>query len=123
MVKFLPLLMVSVIVAVNLTGAIFVDWLSALQSLKPWQLLLGISVVLILNLVRFILWIWTHKRFPISKSYPLTAVFFPIIAVISTQMETSLTPAQWVGVVLITAGVFWISYFVPNAPDAEVSST
>jgi len=115
--------MVSVIVAVNLTGAIFVDWLSALQSLKPWQLLLGISVVLILNLVRFILWIWTHKRFPISKSYPLTAVFFPIIAVISTQMETSLTPAQWVGVVLITAGVFWISYFVPNAPDAEVSST
>lgn len=79
-----------------------------------------VGLVVAVNIGRFLLWGWMHKRIDLSKSYPLTAMFFPLVALLSVFSGETIDPIQWFGITLITVGVVWFSVFVKdNQKDAS----
>ena len=38
-----------------------------------------IALAILVNVLKFVFWGYLHKRFDLSKTYPLTAIFFPLI--------------------------------------------
>lgn len=107
------ILAVFLVVCLNLFGA----WvLKRATGFPLWSLWAALSVGLVIgvNIGRFLIWGWMHKRIDLSKSYPLTAMFFPMIAVLSVLDGEVIAPIQWAGVALITIGVVWFSVFVQD---------
>lgn len=58
-----------------------------------------------LNALRFAVWGYTHKHYPLSRSYPLTALFFPCILVISVWYGDPASLQKIAGVLVIMAGI------------------
>ncbi len=101
------------IVSLNLFGA----WIlkeSTQYDLLSFVAMTLIGLVIVINLARFVLWAWLHKRVDLSKSYPLTAIFYPMIAVLSVIRGEVIQPLQWFGIFMITLGVFWFGVFVQD---------
>lgn len=59
--------------------------------------------------LRFLLWGYAHKRWPLSLTYPLTAVFFPLLIALAAVYGEPVKAQQWLGGLCITAGVAWLS--------------
>lgn len=69
-----------------------------------------VIVVLLINIIKFLLWGNIHKKYLLSDSYPITAIFFPLIYIIAifngeTQMEIKKT----FGIVLILFGIYLVN--------------
>lgn len=58
-----------------------------------------------LNVLRFAIWGYTHKHYPLSRSYPLTALFFPCILAISAWYGDPVGWREMLGVLAIVAGI------------------
>lgn len=58
-----------------------------------------------LNGVRFVVWGYTHRHYPLSHSYPLTALFFPCILLVSAGYGEQVGWAKVAGVAVIMAGL------------------
>jgi drug/metabolite transporter (DMT)-like permease len=69
-------------------------------------ILAGVAVLAAigLNLCRFVVWGYTHRRYPLSHTYPLTALFFPCILALSWLHGDALGPRRLIGTLLITLG-------------------
>jgi len=101
------------VVCLNLVGA----WILKQATGFPlWSIgaAFAVGLVIAVNIGRFLIWGWMHKRIDLSKSYPLTAMFFPMIAILSVIDGEVIRPVQWLGVALITVGVVWFSVFVQD---------
>ncbi len=67
-----------------------------------------IGLALLINILKFGLWGWIHRNYDISKSYPLTSIFFPLIFIISYwKGEVDITGFKLVGIALIVLGL-WV---------------
>lgn len=99
-------------------AAALMGWITG-NEVVGMILLLGISAIIGLNVLRFGLWGVIHRKYPISKAYPLTAVFFPLLALMEYFKGESIQLHQWVGVAFVTLGVFWISLTVENEQEAD----
>jgi hypothetical protein len=70
---------------------------------------IGLVVVLAafaINLVKFLLWGWLNSRHDLSKTYPLTALFYPLIfgySLYKGQIDFQLN--QFFGLLVILAGI------------------
>jgi len=71
---------------------------------RLWFLLV-LSIAVGLNGLRFLLWGYTHKHYPLSHSYPLTALFFPCILLISAWYGDPIRWTQATGVAAIMLGI------------------
>lgn len=114
--SLLPLALVSATVVLQLAAA----WLlSAFAAVKPAPALLaaGMAVfaAIVLNVLRFLIWGYAHKRFPLSETYPLTALFFPCILLLSYLRGNPVVIFQLTGTVLITVGAFVMAAAKPSA--------
>lgn len=107
-------LIVALTVAINLFAAWILDDAANVGTTFSLVSLVIIAVVIALNIGRFALWGWIHKRINLAKSYPLTALFFPLVAVLSYFRGEYINLTQWVGIALITIGVVWFTIFVPD---------
>jgi len=107
-------LIVALTVAINLFAAWILDDVANIGTTFSLASLLIIAVVIALNVGRFALWGWIHKRINLAKSYPLTALFFPLVAALSYFRGEYINFTQWVGIGLITVGVIWFTLFVPD---------
>lgn len=58
-----------------------------------------------LNVLRFAVWAYTHQHYPLSHSYPLTALFFPCILALSAWYGDPVSSRELLGVGLIMTGV------------------
>lgn len=82
------------------------------QSSGEYELfsLLGISIIILvflINLVKFVTWGWLNKHYDLSKTYPLTAIFFPLIFIYAVIIgDTSLTIQKISGLIIILAGLY-----------------
>ncbi len=70
----------------------------------PW-LWFVLCAAMGLNVLRFTIWGYTHKHYPLSRSYPLTALFFPCILAISVWYGDPIGWQKIVGVMAIMAGI------------------
>jgi len=67
-----------------------------------------IGLALALNILKFGLWGWIHRNYDISKSYPLTSIFFPLIFIISYwKGEVEITGLKLIGIALVVVGL-WV---------------
>jgi len=101
-------------VLINLFAAWILSKAAGLGSTINIVALLLLGVVIALNIGRFLLWGWIHRRINLSKSYPLTAMFFPAVAFLSFLQGETIEPIQWLGICLITIGVIWFTVFVAD---------
>lgn len=77
---------------------------------SPMWLLLALSAAVGLNAARFLIWGYTHRHYPLSHSYPLTALFFPCILLLSAWYGDTIGWAKVMGVVVIMAGVVLMNW-------------
>lgn len=69
-----------------------------------------IGLALGVHAVRFVLWGYAHRRWPLSMTYPMTAVFFPMIIVMALAYGEPIHATQAVGALLVAAGVAWLTF-------------
>lgn len=67
-----------------------------------------ISAAIAIHGVRFVLWGHAHARWPLSATYPLTAVFFPIVLAMAAWYGEDLGVGKLAGSACITFGVAWL---------------
>jgi drug/metabolite transporter (DMT)-like permease len=68
-----------------------------------------IAVAITIHALRFVLWGYAHKRWPLSVTYPMTAVFFPIVIAMAAWYGENIRAGQLVGSACITLGVLWLT--------------
>jgi drug/metabolite transporter (DMT)-like permease len=77
-------------------------------SLISLAVILGVFA---LHGVRFIFWGYIHKKYDLSQSYPLIAVFFPIIFIIALiKGDTELSVPKILGLLFIVIGIVVSNY-------------
>jgi multidrug transporter EmrE-like cation transporter len=80
---------------------------------SPWAV-----VVLLSELLSFVLWLNVLTHVPLSKAFPITAVAYIAIELMSwTLFKEPVLPLQIIGSVLILAGVWFI-----NIASEEIES-
>ena len=72
-------------------------------------LAIGVSAVIFLNLVRLSVWGAAHKRFPLSTTFPLSSLFYPVMLVVALAYGDAVGSRQLLGALLITSGSVWLS--------------
>lgn len=69
----------------------------------------GVGVVIILNLVRLGVWGAAHKRFPLSTTFPLSSLFYPMMLLVAVAYGDPVGARQLIGAALITSGSVWLT--------------
>lgn len=103
------LAVVGAVVGLNATSAVLLKTIADHRSLGLALLLLGLAGVVLINLLRFWLWGMAHGRYPLSETYPLTSLFFPVMLLISWRYGEPVGARQIFGTCLITLGVVWLT--------------
>lgn len=93
-------------------------------SILPSTQLLTISVLLLIAMTlafgRFIIWGKLHKRFPVSISYPASALFFPSLVLMAYFYGEPVSFQQLVGVAIVT---FSVTALVFSSSTTQRSAT
>lgn len=101
-----PLLAVSGTVVLGLMSGVLLKEASSRPDLPPAFVALAFLAVLGVNGLRFLLWNRVHKHHPVSLSYPLGSVFFPMILLVDHFFYGGpMTPLKIVASLVIMAGV------------------
>ena len=100
-----PLPLVCTTVLLQLVAAWLLGSVAATFP-RSGLILAGVAVAAAigLNLCRFVVWGYTHRRYPLSHTYPLTALFFPCVLTLSWFHGDAIGPWRLVGTLLITIG-------------------
>ena len=106
----LALMLVLCSVALGLVSAWLLKEASLKQDVALYSLVAIFGVVATVNAGRFLLWGYIHKYYPISFSYPLSSLFFPMILLMSYYYGEKIHISQICGVILITIGVAVLAY-------------
>lgn len=78
------------------------------QTSTLWLAGLAIIAAGAVNIVRLIVWRTAHRLYPLSLTYPLTGLSFPMVLVVSAWYDEPVGLTQIVAVVLIAVGVSFI---------------
>lgn len=104
------LAVVTVTVLLQLLGAAFLKQAALAAHGMPLVPAVFIVAAFGVQGVRFLLWGYAHRRWPLSMTYPMTAVFFPLLIGLAAWYGERVSLQQWAGGLLITAGVAWITF-------------
>ena len=75
---------IFIIVSISISTALVLDYIQNLNmDFFSFYVMVGIIFVLGLNVFKFIVWNFLHKRYDLSSTYPMTAIYFPLIYIIS----------------------------------------
>ena len=112
MIKFF---LVFFTVLLEVLSALIVDHASSLGETLTLMAGVLIGLAFLVNALKFVGWGVIHKRFDLSKSYPITAVFFPLIyGVALFKGEAEIEFAKIIGIIFIIIGVILIQKKVNN---------
>ena len=94
-------------VFLTLSSSFILDFAAELD-LKLTNVVLGIiGLAFLLNFFKFLIWSFIHKNFEVTKSYPLTFIFFPLLYLVAyIKGESDLTFTKIFGVFLIILGLY-----------------
>lgn len=104
------LAVVTVTVLLQLTGAALLKQATLAVHLGLLITAIFIAAAFGVQGARFLLWGYAHRRWPLSVTYPMTAIFFPLLIALAMLYGEQVAPHQWLGGLLITAGVAWITF-------------
>jgi len=69
---------------------------------------LAIGAAGVVNVARLLTWRTAHRRYPLSLTYPLTGLTFPMVLAVSAFYDEPVGPIQLISVALIAIGVTFI---------------
>jgi len=102
---FLKIFLVLLTVLLSIASALILDYAAARGEIIAFTMG-AIVAAFSLNILKFFLWGAIHKRYDLSDSYPLVALFYPAIFSIALfQGEAEVTFFHLVGIILISSGV------------------
>jgi len=104
------LILVLISIALGIVSALCLNEIAQKQHISFVVLVVVIGIAVLVNAGRFLLWGYIHKHYPISLSYPLNSLFFPLIFIIGYFYGEPVNNSQILGVILITSGVAILSY-------------
>lgn len=107
--RYYPLLIVFAVVILNVISALILKALADNVNPEMMWLLGGILLAIFINFMRFLVWGYALKRYPLSNTYPLVSIFFPIMLVVSYMYGEPVEFNQVLGTVLILCGVVTMS--------------
>lgn len=107
--RLAPLTAIFLAVVLNMSSAVVLKNMADNPGMSLFNLSMGIFVVFAINGVRFFVWGYAHRRYPLSKTYPLISIFFPLMVMVSYLYGESVNLNQIVGAALITVGVIWLT--------------
>lgn len=102
--RLLLLLLVLSTVLIQLFVAILLKELAERPTTRLWMVFI-LGGALALNALRMLVWGFTHRLYPLSHSYPLTALFFPCIMLLGLHYGEPVRVHQIAGVAVIIAGL------------------
>lgn len=106
-----PLLVMLLAVALQIAGAAVLKTLADGAGRAPVALIaLGIGAVVVLNLLRILVWGAAHRRYRLSRTFPLSALFFPAMLLLTLAYGEDVGVQQVAGAVLITCGASWLTW-------------
>ena len=103
-------------VGIQATAAILLKTIA--DGYEAWGLLLiaaGVGGIIALNLGRLLVWGLAYRRYPLSSTFPLSALFFPVVLLIAVGFGDPVGTREVAGAGLITVGVFWLTSQVEAA--------
>jgi multidrug transporter EmrE-like cation transporter len=107
----MALLAVMVTVLMSISTALLLDYAAGRQPAPLSLLAIVIAPVIGINIAKFGLWGWIHRRYPLSQTYPASTIFFPLIYGIALWTgEAHLESAKIVGVALIVCGIWFLQF-------------
>jgi drug/metabolite transporter (DMT)-like permease len=101
-----PIFAVTVTVILGLMSAVLLKIASA--QMHPYWLSVGLIflAVMCVNFLRFIIWGHIHNRHPVSLSYPLGSIFFPLLLLVSHFLfGETVTEQKLIASLIIMIGV------------------
>jgi len=99
-------LMVFATVMITILTSLLLDHGSEKHALYSIGAVVIFGLAVFLNLMKFGLWAHIHSNYKLSRSYPITAVFFPSIYLIAIiQGETLFSLKKTIGVLIILCGL------------------
>lgn len=103
-----PVLLVGLI-ALNVCMQLASALLLKLAPVLTWDNVIHVGLilaaVLLLNVVLFVSWGILHKRFPISVTYPASAVFLPALLAMAWWLGEDINAQQLIGAAAVMTGV------------------
>jgi drug/metabolite transporter (DMT)-like permease len=78
------------------------------QASTLWLAGVAILAASVVNVVRLIVWRTAHRLYPLSLTYPLTGLSFPMVLAVSAWYDEPVGLTQVMAVVLIAVGVSFI---------------
>ena len=115
------LVLVMSIVSLNVASGIVLKTLAD-GAFSVIVIGVGFGTVLVFNALRLFVWMVANRRFPLSTTYPLTSVFFPVMLVVSMAYGDAVNLPKVIGTVLITCGVFWLGWRVPRHVPSDAQA-
>lgn len=101
-------LLVFSTVLVTLLTAILLNYGAKQASLMSYTGIIIVGIVVTINFIKFIVWGKIYKKYDLSESYPLIALFFPLIYFVAIiKSEANLEILKVVGVLFIFIGI-WV---------------
>ena len=101
-------------VSLNILAAVIMKLLANQVDIKFFFFLSGLALVVLLNGLRLIVWMYANKYFPLSTIYPLTSIFYPFMLIVAYLFSEKITIIQIIGTTFITLGVFWLNWKVKS---------
>lgn len=103
------LIIVVAAVSMNLAAALLID--QAASRPNRVSILTGILLAasVVVNGARFLLWRVAHRRYRFADVMPLTALFFPLIGLVSWLKGEPMTWLSVSGILLITVGAWMLA--------------
>lgn len=75
------------------------------SAVGAWSLV----VVFVINSVKFVLWGWLNLRYDLSKTYPITALFYPCVFAYAVFVgDVALSVQKITGLLVILIGLYLI---------------
>ncbi len=100
--------LVTLTVLLTLLSAVTLDFAAANGDAIGWLSLAMILAALSLNISKFLIWGLIHRRYRISRSYVLTAIFFPLVFLLGiVSGDTHFSFSKFTGVILIVIGIIF----------------
>lgn len=109
MVDTVKIVWVSLTVMLTLAGALLLNHGAKYMKLTPEIFFIIISGVIIINIVKLKLWAFIYQRYYLHESYPITALFFPLIYTIAIfNEESAFSMQKLIGITLIMLGIIMV---------------
>ena len=113
------LLMLAASVLTVLSGVILKE---GGRASGVWIAGLAVFAAALVNIIRLMVWRTAHRRYPLSLTYPLTGLTFPMVLAVSAFYNEPVGLVQLVAVALIAVGVTFI-HRTSRSPVGDTGET